>query len=106
MVEKCFCITPIINHSCEAVMEKVNDGYQISSSKRFCFDKEDNCIIGGKEVPGDIPSCRRSKEEYFDTVQEFKERLNNPKKLTGHQERSIANDHRSGKSHGKHFHQR
>jgi len=94
MKAECYCF----GNSCE---RSVNEG------KRFNFQKDGNCIVGGGEVNGDIPSCRATKKDYFDNVNDFKEFLARPKEnLTGHDKRSIANDHRSGKSHGKHFHQR
>lgn len=103
-MERCYCI----GNSCEDVVQKVGEEYVVSTSQRFNFIKEGNCIVDGGVVDGDIPSCRETKKEgeYFRKVQEFRQYLEKPKEnycdKGGHMERSIANDHRKH-GHKKHF---
>jgi hypothetical protein len=105
MRSECYCSIGKVGFSCEPSLQP---------DQRFRFVKEDNCITDRITLDGivykggitenDISNCElKPRVTYKD-----KQGIHEPdeKKLTGHDLRSIANDHRSGKSHGQHFHQK
>ena len=102
-VEKCKCE----HFSCDSMVTKINDNYEIDKNNRFRFVKEDNCItdrinLDGIEYKGgitenDISNCEIKTRVSYRDKDGFHE------KPTGHDLRSIKNDNRKGKSHAKHW---
>jgi hypothetical protein len=91
MRSECFCD----RYSCENLNIKIGSEYQHYPAKRFRFEKDDGIIFDGGIVPNDIATCElKCRVSYRDKDG------NHP---TGHDLRSIANDHRKGKSHRKHW---
>jgi len=80
--------------SCEPITEKIDDVYIRSDNKRFRFVKEAGIITDEIEIRG---------QKYYSGV--TKDSIDRCQiRLSGHDLRSIANDHRKGKNHSKHFH--
>jgi hypothetical protein len=85
------------NFSCES---------SINSNQRFRFVKEDNCITDRIILDGIVYKSGLTENEIANcelkTRVDYKDK-NGEHKLTGHDIRSVENDHRSGKSHRKHW---
>jgi hypothetical protein len=107
-VEKCKCE----NFSCDSMITKINDNYEIDKNNRFRFVKENNCItdritLDGIEYKGgitenDISHCEFKHRISYRDKDGFHEIKNNYSEKGGHMERSLANDNRK-KGHKEHF---
>ena len=85
IITKCFCF----KHSCEATYDRLDqpievDGdtiqYTVSTTERFRFIKENNAIVDGGLVGGDIPTCRASKKyTFYNTIGDLKKAQNGEK---------------------------
>lgn len=81
--------------SCEPVTEKIGDQqYQVSTSRRFRFEKEEGVIVNGGIVPNDILHCEIKPRVEYKDKQGFHEPKNNYCDKGGHKERSLAHDDR------------
>ena len=74
---ECFCsIDQHHGYSCEQT---------VNPNTRFRFDKEDDVIIGGREVPNDIANCElKCRVQFKDKETYFKELEAQPRKHHRH----------------------